>query len=390
MPYVVKHPTGRSPYWYAVYRDETGRRLKKSTKLTSRSAALKMAHALERATEAARMGALTETRARELLSEILQRVTGEGLRMVSIADWFDHVVKQKEKSRADKTGQRYAQTLNEFVGFLGSRARLNIATVTSPDIAEFRDRRQSLGLAPSTINGDVTILSAAFNAALRQGHISVNPCLAIEPVKDRAAARKETFTPDQVAALVRVADTDDWKGLILVGFYCGARLCDCSNLRWQQINLDAEIKTIRFQQGKTGREVVMVIHPALEKFLATLRKRRKIVPLTSRSDVAYVFPSLAGRTADPLSKYFRHKIMEPAGIQQRVIRERDAAGSGRVVNALTFHSLRHTFNSILANAGIAEETRMALTGHTTREMNQRYTHRQLSIFQDAVSVLPGI
>jgi integrase len=134
----------------------------------------------------------------------------------------------------------------------------------------------------------------------------------------------------------------------------------------------------------------MVIHPALERFLASLRKQRKIVPLTSQDDGAHVFSSLAGRNISPLSKHFRWKIMDRAGIQQRVIRERDAAGSGRSVNALTFHSLRHTFNSILANAGIAEETRMALTGHTTREMNQRYTHRELAIYRDAVSVLPGI
>jgi integrase len=73
-----------------------------------------------------------------------------------------------------------------------------------------------------------------------------------------------------------------------------------------------------------------------------------------------------------------------------VIRERNQSGSGRSVNALTFHSLRHTFNSILANAGIAEETRMALTGHTTREMNQRYTHRELSIYRDAVGTLPRV
>jgi integrase len=58
--------------------------------------------------------------------------------------------------------------------------------------------------------------------------------------------------PEQVTALVQAADNDDWKGLILVGFYCGARLGDCANLRWKQINLNAEIKTIRFQQGKTG------------------------------------------------------------------------------------------------------------------------------------------
>jgi hypothetical protein len=45
---------------------------------------------------------------------------------------------------------------------------------------------------------------------------------------------------------------------------------------------------------------------------------------------------------------------------------------------------------LLANAGIAEETRMALTGHTTRAMHQGYTHRELSTLRDAVSVLPRI
>jgi integrase len=390
MPYVVKHASGRSPYWIAVYRDETGRRRKRSTKLTNKSKALEVAHTLARAAAEARRGSLTEARTRDLLGEILQSVNGEGLRTFTVAQWFDHFVKQKQKSRADKTALRHEQMMNEFVAFLGYRANLNLAVVNAKDIADFRDRRESLGLAPSTINGDITILSSAFNAALRQGHVSVNPCLAIEPVKDRIAARKETFTPEQVTALVQAADNDDWKGLILVGFYCGARLGDCANLRWKQINLTAEIKTIRFQQGKTGQEVVMVIHPALEKFLASLRKQRKVVPLTSQDDGAYVFPSLAGRNISPLSKHFRRKIMDRAGIQQRVIRERDAAGSGRSVNALTFHSLRHTFNSILANAGIAEETRMALTGHTTREMNQRYTHRELALYRDAVSVLPGI
>jgi integrase len=204
------------------------------------------------------------------------------------------------------------------------------------------------------------------------------------------SARKETFTPEQVTALVEVADNDDWKGVILVGFYCGFRLGDCVNLQWKQIDLTSEIKTIRFQQGKTGDEIIMIIHPVLEKFLTALRKQRKVVPLAAQSDEAYVFPSLTQRNISPLSKHFRRKIMERAGIKQHVIRERNESGSGRSVYALTFHSLRHTFNSILANAGIAEETRMALTGHTTREMNQRYTHRELEVFRAAIGTLPQV
>jgi integrase len=349
-----------------------------------------MADALQQAEDMAKKRALTEARTRELLSDVLKRTSGRELRSYTVAEWFDHCVKQKRKSRADKTAARHEQVRNEFVAFLGDRANLNIATVTDKDIAEFRDRRESLGLAPNTLNGDITILSSAFNAARRQGHINVNPCAEIEDIKDRVTARKETFTPEQVAALVRAADNDNWRGVILVGFYCGQRLGDCANLQWKQINLAAEIKTVRFQQGKTGEDVVIVIHPVLEKFLTALRKQRKVVPLTAQSDEAYVFPSLAQRNISPLSKHFRHKIMERAGIKQHVIRERDESGSGRSVNALTFHSLRHTFNSILANAGIAEETRMALTGHTTREMNQRYTHRELEVFQAAIRTLPQV
>lgn len=367
-------------YWYAHYRDALGRRRKKSTGLTSKSKALEMAHALQRAAGEAARGVLTEVRARDLLSEILQSVSGEALRMFTVTQWFEHFVAQKRKSRADKTALRHEQMAREFVQFLGPRARLNIAALTSKDIADFRDHRHSQGLAPSTVNLDITILSAAFNAAWKQGLISVNPCAAIEPLKERAQ-RKAVFSPEQVSALVKTA-AGDWKGLILVAFYTGARLGDCANLRWRNVDLVSEITTIRFEQGKTGREIVIPISEALEDYLLSLP--------TPESDDAFLFPSLAQRTVSPLSKHFRREIMKAARIEQRVIRKRNEDGSGRSVNALSFHSLRHSFSSLLANAGVAEETRMALTGHVTREMQQRYTHRELSILREAVAVLPRV
>ncbi len=80
--------------------------------------------------------------------------------------------------------------------------------------------------------------------------------------------------------------------------------------------------------------------------------------------------------------------MEKARIKQHVIREGTA--SGRRVNALTFHSLRHAFASIQAAAGVSEERRMALTGHTERDTHKRYTHHELAALRDAVAVLPSI
>jgi integrase len=109
--------------------------------------------------------------------------------------------------------------MNEFVTFLGPRADLNIAAITEKDILDFRDHREAKGLAPVTLNLEITVLSSAFNAALRQGHISVNPCAGIEPLEDKAT-HKKTFTPEQVSALLSAARAD-WRGVILVGFTAG-------------------------------------------------------------------------------------------------------------------------------------------------------------------------
>ena len=54
----------------------------------------------------------------------------------------------------------------------------------------------------------------------------------------------------------------------------------------------------------------------------------------------------------------------------------------------TFHSLRHSFNSVLANAGVAEEVRMKLTGHSSKAMNMRYTHLEVRTLKIAVTSLP--
>jgi integrase len=383
MPCVVRDKAKRngklrSRFWYACYTDGLGRRLKKSTGLTAKSKAMEMARALQKASDEARRGALTEARTRELLSEVLQSVNGEGLTVFTVEQWFGHFVNQKKKSRAAATAKRHAQTMREFMAFLGHRAKLNIAAITSRDIASFRDHRHSLGLAPATVNIDVAILSAAFNAALRQGHLSVNPCLAIEPLKNKPQ-RKGVFSPEQVSALLNAAE-GDWRGLVMVAFYSGQRLLDCSNLRWRDVDLVSDIKIIRFQVRKTGAEIVTVIHPSLEDHLLSLP--------TPDADDEYIFPTLAGRRASLLSKQFGD-LMEQAQIDRGVIRERTTYG-GRSVSALSFHSLRHSCSSILASNGVSEELRMIIVGHSTRAMHAKYTHHELERLRDAISVLPTL
>ena len=79
MATLVKDSRGRSRYYICCYTAADGRRLKKSTKQTDRARALEVCLALERAEGMAARGTLTETHARALIGEILERTSGDTL-----------------------------------------------------------------------------------------------------------------------------------------------------------------------------------------------------------------------------------------------------------------------------------------------------------------------
>jgi hypothetical protein len=49
---------------------------------------------------------------------------------------------------------------------------------------------------------------------------------------------------------------------------------------------------------------------------------------------------------------------------------------------------RKVRNSILANAGVSEELRMKLAGHSSKAMNTRYTHLDVATLKNAVTTMP--
>ena len=137
-------------------------------------------------------------------------------------------------------------------------------------------------------------------------------------------------------------------------------------------------------KGKTPKSKVEIpIHEALEEYLLS--------GPTSGAPFAPVFPEPHGKPGSGksgLSMAFK-RIMAKAGIDAGVIRGRSGA-AGRSVSALSFHSLRHSFNSALANAGVSQELRQKLTGHASADMNIIYTHHELETIRSAIKTLPRL
>ena len=377
MAYVVKDSKGRSPYWIACYTDLTGRRLKKSTKLTNKKAALEIALALEHGEHLARKGVFTEARLRDLLEQTLERVVGAPIQHYTVETWLNWWHERKEKSRP-ASAERYGQVVRDFLAFLGPRAQLPLEHIGVNDVLAFRNAETKRGVSNKTANLAVKLVSMAFHDALRQGKIKFNPCIGLDALEEDSAER-EPFTSEEIRKLLGSA-TGDWKAAILFAYFTGARLGDVANMQWGAVDLDKRLISFTPKKTRRGKKVLRIpLHPDLEK---ELLKNPGV-------GNAPLFPSLTERGTGGrmgLSAEFA-AIMRKAGVHGAVIRH---TAKGRGNTTKSFHSLRHSFNSALANAGVDRELRQVLTGHASERMNEVYTHRQIEPLRAAVSVLPRI
>ena len=217
------------------------------------------------------------------------------------------------------------------------------------------------------------ILKRPFTAAVNEGLIQRNPISSIRHLLD-VTVEKGVFTPEQIIKLLEGADSD-WRGLILAGYFTGARLGDLARLTWQSIDLDE--RSIEFTQKKTGAKIKVPIHSELLDYLLS-----RSVPDDGRRPV---FPTLfnkPGPGKSGLSMSFK-RLMARSGIDDGIARQK-TGNAGRNVSSLSFHSLRHSFTSALANAGVPADVRQKLTGHADAKSHQIYSHHEFATVADAI------
>jgi len=371
------HQRPRSPFWHASYLGPDGRWILRSTKVVDRQSALALALEFERASKLARRGDLVEAQAREVLADIMKRADmGETLLAVTVKSHFDTWLASKQDRKSAGTGERYGTAVAGFLKSLGNRASKNLTSLTAADVQRFLDARVAEGRAPMTVSLEVRIIRGALNVARRQGLIPTNPAEAVE-LPDAKGMERNPFTATEVAMLVDTAQKE-WRTLIMLAYFTGARLGDCCRMQWEGVDLTREALT--YTQAKTGAKVTTPLHPDLMARLNALAG-------TDKPEI-FILPGMAnlrpgGRHG--LSETFK-RLMLKAGVDSQTGR---GAGSQNF-SRRTFHSLRHSFTSALANLNVSPELRMKLTGHSSAREHQKYTHHELDNLRAAVNKLPSL
>ena len=389
----------KSPFWYVSYRTPDGRQHFRSTKETDRTKAEAFADAIDASLGKAKVGAFTETAARSILADLYQEISGKKLQFTTIRAWFDTCLHRVEKTRGKTTHKRYQAVIGNFLEFIGpARACAPVESLTSDEIQRFTDVRLDEGRAAKTVQNDLKPIGKFLKDAERKGLLLKSPMGAVE-IPEAEGETRDPFSEAELSSLLTYlsAPNDaegkplsgaekthrrDWRTAMNLGLFVGSRLGDGTNLRWS--NVDFTRKQIRFipEKSRKKQELVIPVHPDLEAYLLSL-------PSSDQAD-GFLCPTLGGVKAGNramLSKQFA-AILDEAGVDRRAGQKKH--GKGRTFHRLGYHSLRHTFNSMMADAGVSIELRSKLTGHSTLAMNDRYTHLADATKRRAIEAIPSL
>ncbi len=379
MAYLRRLP--KSPFWIAGFNLPDGRRTQRSTKLTDRKGAMKLALQWEDA--AAKR--ITEAQARRVLSDIHEQIHGTRLASPSVTEFVAQWLGRKEGETKAVTLTAYRHAADEFAASLGDRASQPIHYVTPAQVATWRDA-SAMKATARTANNKLKIVRTLFQSAWRDGLLSDNPAAKVSTLKT-IESRRRPFTLGELQAVLREA-SQEWRGMVLAGLYTGQRLKDIASLTWA--NVEIERGEIRLVTSKTGRSQIIPLAKPLRAYLAELPASDN--PRAPLFPSAYPLAMRSGGTA-MLSQQFYELLVsanlakERPGKDEPKRKGRDAA---REHSAITFHSLRHTATSLLKAAGVSESVTRDLIGHESAEISRHYTHVDEDAKRNAIAKLPDV
>ena len=269
----------------------------------------------------------------------LRRITLEELSR----EWLEH----KRTRLASHTYQDYRAIVEQRI--IPRLGHLEAAQIQPLYIQEFINEIGKT--SPRTANKALTVLRQIFRYAVQWRYCTFNPASSV----DRAAYKRPTIdvlNEEEAARLLAAAQGLDL-AVISLALGCGLRKGEVFALQWGDIDWIRGLLTVsrsreagdRIKETKTGRIRTVVLPDWVRDNLAAHYQEQG-----RPGPEAWVFPGESGGTMDP-SNWHRRNF-------QALFR---AAGVRRV----TFHSLRHTYASLLLAQGVDPLYVSRQLGHST-------------------------
>ena len=222
----------------------------------------------------------------------------------------------------------------------------------SPEaVGRYVEIRLSDGAANATINRETGLLAQAFKLGVERQRISA--ALRIRKLSEKGNARQGFFEKADFDEMVKYLP-DYLEGFVKFGFYSGWRRGEVRSLQWADVDLAAKVIRLRPENSKTREGRILALEGELWNVIAEQGAARE-----------YDNPD----ETIGVSRYVFHHKGEPIG---DIRKSWDAACKQAKIEGKIFHDFRRTAVRNMIRAGVPERVAMAISGHRTRAIFDRY------------------
>jgi site-specific recombinase XerD len=242
------------------------------------------------------------------------------------------------------------------------RSNIPLNEISQMNVEEFiRIRCQNV--KPTTVNIELRVLKSMFNTAVEWNLIDRNPLRGVQMMRVQKTYPK-FLTNEEVNLLCNTTNFEWLKNIIIFAFNTGMRRNEIINLKWEDINLKEKYLIVRNNDT-----------------FSTKSKKDRIIPL-SKSVICLL------STISKVTEYLfvnRMKLrLYPNYVTQCF---RDLVKECGLRKGISFHSLRHSFASMLVSKGVSLYVVKELLGHSDFATTQIYAHLESKSLKDAIEKL---
>lgn len=295
------------------------------------------------------------------------------------------IAKRDALKWSDKTVAAYQSTVRTYLTFLSERGT-DLIGADYQDLAQFFGFRNAVGMSQKTAKNDCVTLKDLY--AYIHVHENADPILDSNHFEEMNLGRFEWeggfdrihLSRDEVELLFNAHKSSRNR---LMTYFCvgtGLRNSDVRELRLQDVDYDN--LEIHISNPKNGDSY----DNAISRELASQLKRweeigREGYPTAQSSE--FMFPSQAGEKLETNWSFNQPVVQaaERAGLQEQLAtRMRVNSQDLREIreqkmNAVTVHTLRHTYLTLLQEAGAPPEARRLAANHNDIEVTrEHYSH----------------
>ena len=256
-----------------------------------------------------------------------------------------------ERVKALPSLSRIEIALNRFNSAFGDTLVKDIKPV---QLENYQQKRIQDGMAAATIDREIGEAKTMINRAFDNDMIGGETIRTFKKVKKllkrNSNARDRIISKEELEAILHHAKPH-LKAILVTGFYSGMRSGEILSLTWDKVNMEKRIIKLEASDTKDREPREIPIGDDLYRIL-------RDIPRALHDNHVFLFRGKPIRSIRKSLKYACEKAKLVYGRFKK--------------DGIVMHDLRHSFNTHMRKAGVPESVIMEITGHSTREMFDRY------------------